>query len=83
MAECLEGTGAAFCFAPRFHPAMRHAGPPRRELGIPTVFNILGPMANPARLRRQVLGVADPAMAERMLRVLDKQGARARARRAW
>ena len=40
-----------FCFAPRFHPAMRHAGPTRRELGVPTVFNFLGPLANPARVR--------------------------------
>ena len=60
----------AFCFAPRFHPALRHAGPSRRELGVPTVFNILGPMANPARVRRQVVGVADPSLAERMLGVL-------------
>ena len=52
-----------FCFAPRFHPAMRHAGPVRRELGVPTVFNFLGPLANPARRRRQLVGVSDPTMA--------------------
>lgn len=60
----------AFCFAPRFHPAMRHAGPVRRELGVPTVFNFLGPLANPARVRRQVIGVSDPAMAEKMIGAL-------------
>jgi anthranilate phosphoribosyltransferase len=53
---------------------MRHAVPTRRELGIPTVFNILGPLANPAGVRRQVVGVADPSMAERMARVLVARG---------
>jgi anthranilate phosphoribosyltransferase len=66
VARCIEEAGMGFCFAPRFHPAMRHAGPTRRELGIATIFNFLGPMANPARVRRQVLGVSDPAMAERL-----------------
>ena len=63
-----------FCFAPRFHSALRHAGPTRRELGVPTVFNFLGPMANPARARRQVLGVSDPAMAEKVVGVLEANG---------
>lgn len=62
--------GMGFCLAPRFHPAMRHAGPARRELGIPTVFNFLGPLANPAGVRRMMVGVADAAMAERMIGVL-------------
>jgi anthranilate phosphoribosyltransferase len=75
VARCLEEAGLAFCFAPRFHPALRHAGPPRRELGVPTAFNTLGPMANPARVRRQVVGVADPTVAEKMLGVLANQGA--------
>lgn len=75
VAECLDAAGMAFCFAPRFHPALRHAGPPRRELGIPTAFNMLGPMANPGRVRRLVMGVADPAVAERMLGVLRNHGA--------
>jgi anthranilate phosphoribosyltransferase len=75
VAECLAIAGMAFCFAPRFHPALRHAGPSRRELGIPTAFNILGPMANPGRVRRMVVGVADPSMAERMLDVLGNHGA--------
>ena len=63
-----------FCFAPRFHAAMRYAVPTRRELGVPTVFNVLGPLANPARVRRQVTGVADPSMAERMVQVLRANG---------
>ena len=74
VARCVETAGMGFCFAPRFHPAMRHAGPTRRELGVPTVFNVLGPLANPAGVRRQVVGVADPAMAERMARVLAARG---------
>ncbi len=65
-----------FCFAPRFHPAMRFAGPVRRELGIPTVFNFLGPLANPARARFQVVGVSDPSMADKMLGVLAANGPR-------
>jgi anthranilate phosphoribosyltransferase len=57
--DCLAKAGITFCFAPVFHPAMKHAGPVRRELGIPTVFNILGPLANPARPAAQLVGVAD------------------------
>ena len=75
VVRCLEEAGMGFCFAPRFHPAMRHAGPTRRELGVPTVFNFLGPLANPARVRRQVLGVSDPAMAEKAAGVLLARGA--------
>ncbi len=74
VARCVESAGLGFCFAPSFHSSMRHAGPPRRELGVPTVFNFLGPMANPARVRRQVVGVSDPGMAERMARVLQANG---------
>src|SRR5258708_2778455 len=59
VARCVEKAGIGFCFAPRFHPAMRHAGPTRRELGVPTVFNFLGPLANPARVQRQVLRLSD------------------------
>jgi anthranilate phosphoribosyltransferase len=54
---------------------MRHAIPIRRELGVATVFNFLGPLANPARVRRQVVGVSDPAMADKMVRVLEANGA--------
>ncbi len=74
VARCVAEVGMGFCFAPRFHPAMRHAGPVRRELGIPTVFNFLGPLANPARVRRQLVGVSDPAMAATMAGVLGANG---------
>jgi anthranilate phosphoribosyltransferase len=82
VARCIEEVGMGFCFAPRFHPAMRHAAPVRRELGVATVFNFLGPLANPARARRQVVGVSDPAMAEKMLGVLAANGA-TRAMVVW
>jgi anthranilate phosphoribosyltransferase len=72
---CVEKAGFAFCLAPIFHPALRHAGPTRRELGVQTAFNILGPMANPARVPRLVVGLADPSMAERMLDVFARHGA--------
>jgi anthranilate phosphoribosyltransferase len=75
VARCIEEAGIGFCFAPLFHPAMRHAAPVRRELGVPTAFNFLGPLANPARVRRQVVGVGDPAMAQKMARVLVAGGA--------
>jgi anthranilate phosphoribosyltransferase len=74
VARCIERAGIGFCFAPRYHPAMRHAIPVRRELGVPTAFNFLGPLANPARVRRQVLGVGDAAMAPKMARVLAAGG---------
>jgi anthranilate phosphoribosyltransferase len=70
VGACVAKAGMGFCFAPRFHPAMRHVGPARRELGVPTVFNYLGPIANPARVRRLLMGVGDPAMAEPLLEVL-------------
>lgn len=79
---CVEEAGIGFCFAPRFHPAMRHAGPVRSELGVPTVFNLLGPLANPARARRQLVGVSDPTVAEKMLGVLAANGAE-RAMVVW
>lgn len=75
VAACVERAGIGFCFAPRYHPALRHAGPTRRELGVRTVFNFLGPLANPARARRQALGVSDPAMAETIIGVLSAAGA--------
>jgi anthranilate phosphoribosyltransferase len=59
MSRSLETAGIVFMYAPMMHPAMRHVGPIRRELGIPTVMNIVGPLANPAGARRQVVGVAD------------------------
>jgi anthranilate phosphoribosyltransferase len=75
VARCLEEVGIGFCFAPRYHASMRFAGPVRKELGVPTTFNFLGPLANPARVRHQVLGVSDPAMAERMVGTLAELGA--------
>ena len=74
VAACVREAGIGFCFAPVFHPAFRFAGPPRRALGVPTAFNLLGPMANPGRVRRQLIGVADPAFARPMLDALQRQG---------
>jgi anthranilate phosphoribosyltransferase len=76
VARCLAETGMGFCFAQRFHPALRHVAPVRRELGVPTVFNFLGPLANPAGVRRQLVGVSDPAMAQKMAEVLGRNGSR-------
>jgi anthranilate phosphoribosyltransferase len=72
--RCIDAAGIGFCFAPSFHPAMRHAGPARKELGVRTVFNVLGPLANPGRVRRQALGVGAPALAPLMVRVLKDLG---------
>jgi anthranilate phosphoribosyltransferase len=76
VAQCVEQAGMGFCFAPRFHPAMRHAAPVRKELGVPTLFNFVAPLANPARPTGQVLGVSDPSMAEKMVGVLKANGAK-------
>lgn len=72
--RCLRDVGIGFCLATRFHPAMRHAAPVRSQLGVVTVFNFLGPLANPAHAGRQLIGVGDPEMAERMLAVLEANG---------
>ena len=74
--RCVEEAGMGFCFAQRFHPAMRFAGPVRRELGLATVFNLLGPLANPARAKYQLVGVSAPAMADKMVGVLAANGSR-------
>ncbi len=76
VAACLAEAGATFCFAPVFHPAMRHAAGPRRELGVPTVFNILGPLTNPGRPASQAVGVADPRLAPVVAGVLAARGTR-------
>jgi anthranilate phosphoribosyltransferase len=70
----LRDVGFAFLFAPNFHPAMKHAGPTRREIGVRTAFNMLGPLTNPAGTTRQLLGVGDPAAAERMAEVVRRLG---------
>lgn len=68
--SCLQEVGMGFMFAPAFHPAMKYAAAPRREIGIRTVFNILGPLTNPAGARVQVLGVADDLLVEKLALVL-------------
>ncbi len=73
----VEEIGFGFFFAPQYHPAMRFAGPVRRQLGFRTVFNFLGPLCNPAGARRYALGVSDPRMAELMIEVLANLGAEA------
>lgn len=74
VATSIREIGMGFCFAPMFHPAFRFAGPPRRELGVPTAFNLLGPMANPGRIERQLIGVAEPRYADAMIGALRRQG---------
>ena len=74
MAEVLAETGIVFMFAPLLHPAVRHAAPVRRALGITTIMNLLGPLANPAGARRQVVGVADPAFVDLVVRGLAELG---------
>lgn len=70
MARVLERAGIVFMFAPLLHPAMRHVGPVRKELGIPTIINLLGPLTNPAGVRNQVIGVADPELLPLIARAL-------------
>jgi anthranilate phosphoribosyltransferase len=72
--DCIEAAGIGFCFAPVFHPALRHAGPTRRELGVATFFNFLGPLTNPAQPPSQAVGVADERMAGVMAGVLAARG---------
>ena len=75
--RCLADAGIAFLFAPKFHPAMAHAGPVRRELRVPTVFNFLGPLTNPARPFAQAVGCSDARMLPLMAEVLARRGTRA------
>lgn len=75
QARCLEETGVCFCFAMRHHPAMRHAAGPRRSLGFPTIFNLLGPLTNPAGADHQLLGVYDQRFARPVAEALAALGA--------
>jgi len=75
QAACLRDVGVCFCFAIRHHPAMKFAAAPRKSLGIPTVFNLLGPLTNPARARRQMIGVYRPEYVDLVARTLADLGA--------
>jgi anthranilate phosphoribosyltransferase len=75
VGQCLAEAGIAFCFAPVFHGGMRHTAVPRRELGVPTVFNVLGPLTNPTRPAAQAVGVSDARLAPVMAGVLAARGA--------
>ncbi len=77
VAACIDHVGVGFLFAPVFHPAMKHAVGPRREMGVRTVFNLLGPLTNPVGVHVQVLGVYDPELTEPMAHVLAGLGCRA------
>jgi anthranilate phosphoribosyltransferase len=79
VAACVREAGVGFAFARVFHPSMRHVAPVRAELGIPTVFNVLGPLSHPGRVGRQVLGVADPRLMDLVPGVLRRRG----LSRAW
>ena len=74
VAQCVETVGIGFMFAPNFHPAMKYVAAPRREIGIRTVFNILGPLTNPAKAKFQVIGVPSRALGEKIASVLHRLG---------
>ena len=74
-AACLREANICFAFAPKHHPAMKHVAPIRQALGFPTLFNLLGPLTNPAGARRQVIGTRTPALADKLLEVLIRLGA--------
>lgn len=76
VAESVEKVGVGFMYAPAFHPAMRYVGPTRREIGIRTVFNVLGPLTNPAGARHQLIGVGHPEIAVKLAEVLSNLGSR-------
>jgi anthranilate phosphoribosyltransferase len=79
VARCLTRAGIGFCFAPVFHPSMKHAAEARRDLGIRTAFNLLGPLTNPAGAMRQIVGVPRPELTELVARALAMLG----STRAW
>jgi anthranilate phosphoribosyltransferase len=74
IAECIDTVGIGFMFAPAHHPATRNVAEPRRELGVPTIFNIIGPLTNPAGASRQLVGVFDPELCPKVAEVLDILG---------
>jgi anthranilate phosphoribosyltransferase len=74
VAQCVREAGFGFCFAPNHHPSLRYAGPSRRELGVPTVFNILGPLTNPGLASTALVGCANPVLAPVMADVLHRRG---------
>jgi anthranilate phosphoribosyltransferase len=74
VARCVQEAGIGFCFATMFHPALRHAGPTRRDLGVPTLFNVLGPLTNPAQPGAKAVGVSSLALAPVMAQVLAARG---------
>jgi anthranilate phosphoribosyltransferase len=76
VAQCIAATGVGFMFAPNHHAAMKHAAPVRRELGVRTLFNILGPLTNPANAPQQVMGVFHPDLVGIQVRVLQRLGSR-------
>lgn len=76
LSECIDETGIAFLFAPALHPAMKYAIGPRREIAIRTIFNILGPLTNPARAAHQLMGVYDGSLTEKLAEVLGKLGSK-------
>ena len=76
VAQCIDEIGVGLMFAPNHHSAMKHAAPVRRELGVRTLFNILGPLTNPAGARNQVMGVFDPDLVGIQARVLQRLGSR-------
>src|SRR6185295_2803663 len=77
VATAIDEIGIAFLFAPKFHPAMKHAIGPRKEIGQRTIFNVLGPLTNPAGANVQGIGVYDPALTEPLAQVLNELGSRA------
>ena len=74
LTRCMDEAGICFCFAPQHHPAMKHAGPVRADLGFRTLFNLVGPLTNPAGAQRQVMGVYHPKLTERIAKVLARLG---------